>query len=135
MRRPALKSSFSSCSHRRRPATQRSPDALIAELCHPSHLVRHIVLCRLVHGAEYRAFTPAALRHAAGCLGAVTAAGSGAALLEQLARLLEAERGRNAAPGGAATDAAELLRSAAVAHLAAHGYRTVHGATPGAWAH
>lgn len=135
MCRPALKSFFSSCSHRRRPATQRSPDALVTELSHPSHLVRHIALCRLLHAAEYRAFTPAALRQAVGRLGAVAATGSAAALLEQLARLLEAEHGNNAAPGGTATDAVEVLHSVAVAHLAAHGYRTVHGATPGRWAH
>ncbi len=122
-----LPDSSSSSSHHSR-TRQRPADALAAELGQSSLLLRHIALCRLVHARAYRSFSPAALRRVAGRIDALAEAGPAAALLEQLASLHEAELSCGSRCGGSAADAVEALLLAAVAQLAEHGYRTVHGA-------
>ncbi len=101
----------------------RSP---ATELSHASLLVRHIALCRLLHGGGYRLHEPSTLVRAA----ASVAAGAESCLaarrlLECLAALRAVETAAKADPVHARRLVA--LRTTAEFLLAEHGYRTVCG--------
>lgn len=130
-------------SPRRDPdVSERAAAALLAELKHPSLLVRHIALCRLLHGGVYREFTPEALRSVATHLSvAADHDASAVRLLSRIATLQRAEQVTARALGSVATgsatngvsglaagdDSVRVLFAAAVAELGEHGYRTVCG--------
>jgi len=96
------------CSH-----SQKRLDALTVELNHPSLLIRHIALCRLVHGQAFNTLTVAQLEALARQLRqAEESEDRTAAVLDQLVRQRMAEE--------VAADGQGACRDAVVGALCEH---------------
>lgn len=98
-------------------------DQLYAELVQPSRLIRHVALCRLLHGDLYKRLGALALR----CLAARVKVRLGLGAVEEFLVILA----DLAAAEAAESPVAEPLRRTATAALAAHGYRVVVGPRAG----
>lgn len=106
-------------THGRRARLSRGARSLLAELSHQSHLVRHIGLCRLLHGRRLRQLEPGELECVGSRLPDATEYRSTADVIARLARLRSVE--------GTSGHEMQALHEAAVAALAEHGYRITTG--------